>query len=113
MQLGDFGREGNSNQRSVAEAMTLHAQSQQPSFVISTGDNFVSPAVRVVCLISWTTRRRRDVIICCEYTVTFGCLQIVHHALRTPAPKIWAGVSDHITILHSCVSHVLRLEPIY
>jgi hypothetical protein len=52
--LGDWGRGGTSNQRLVAALMALQsANCYKPSFIISTGDNFVStclPVCMCVCV---------------------------------------------------------------
>lgn len=40
VQVGDWGREGNSNQTAVADAMARLARKWEPDFIISTGDNF-------------------------------------------------------------------------
>ena len=38
--MGDWGRQGNSNQTAVADAMARLARKWEPDFIISTGDNF-------------------------------------------------------------------------
>eukprot|EP00983_Pelagomonas_calceolata_P112877 1159930-Pelagomonas_calceolata.AAC.2 len=58
-QVGDWGRQGNQNQMDVATLMGQVAELAQPSFVISTGDNFV----RTVCHFSC------PVIVCCNQDV--------------------------------------------
>lgn len=40
MQVGDWGRLGNSNQTAVADVMAQVARKMEPDFIISTGDNF-------------------------------------------------------------------------
>jgi hypothetical protein len=40
LQIGDWGREGNENQRRAAALMARVAACMPPKFVISTGDNF-------------------------------------------------------------------------
>ena len=44
--LGDWGRRGADNQSAVAAAMAATAATQQPLFVLSTGDNFYDAGLR-------------------------------------------------------------------
>eukprot|EP00775_Hariotina_reticulata_P007997 gene7997-8195_t len=44
--IGDWGRRGNSNQRKAANMMADVAGCMQPTFIVSTGDNFYSHGLR-------------------------------------------------------------------
>eukprot|EP00878_Enallax_costatus_P022880 GHUV01024314.1.p1 GENE.GHUV01024314.1~~GHUV01024314.1.p1 ORF type:complete len:373 (+),score=81.50 GHUV01024314.1:129-1247(+) len=44
--IGDWGRQGNKNQRRAAKLMADIAECMPPSFVLSTGDNFYSHGLR-------------------------------------------------------------------
>lgn len=47
--VGDWGRQGNANQRAAAAAMANVAECLAPAFIISTGDNFYERACFFVC----------------------------------------------------------------
>jgi hypothetical protein len=42
LQIGDWGRQGISEQRKAAQMMATVAACMPPAFIISTGDNFYS-----------------------------------------------------------------------
>lgn len=52
--LGDWGRQGDEKQKSVAEAMVSVARTSRPDFVISVGDNFYSAGVNSVADSEWS-----------------------------------------------------------
>jgi hypothetical protein len=54
VQVGDWGRMGNGNQRRTAQMMADVANCMPPAFVISTGDNFYeSEQLGSWCLERW------------------------------------------------------------
>ncbi|HEY0262010.1 MAG TPA: metallophosphoesterase, partial [Chitinophagales bacterium] len=51
--IGDWGRQGEHEQKAVADAMNKCAHEVKPEFIISTGDNFYTFGVRSVDDILW------------------------------------------------------------
>lgn len=53
--LGDWGRNGTQNQQEVANQMNITALSENPGFVISTGDNFYETGIQSITDPQWKT----------------------------------------------------------
>jgi 3',5'-cyclic AMP phosphodiesterase CpdA len=55
MVFGDWGRNGEDNQRETAKELGIIAQSFKPAFIVSTGDNFYPSGVRSTRDRNWLT----------------------------------------------------------
>jgi hypothetical protein len=102
-QVGDWGRENNKNQIAVAKQMGEAAACYRPSFVVSTGDNFVS-----VLLLS--VLRKREAVQGYLLFILLDRLQFLsfitnpvlhHYAVR--ARFVWRRRSPLHEMLHRCI----------